>query len=166
MPHPHQDFSIEEQEVLTGTSSCYLVESFRGEGTFGKVATCVNMDTKQTVAVKILKKTQNNMIGTEKELAVAFQALKAKGIIHTDLKADNIMFVNKRDQPLKVKLIDFGVAIPVSQVALGKTLQAVPYRAPEVVLGLPITEAIDIWSLDCVIASLFLGDHLYLRMSF
>ena len=36
-----------------------------------------------------------------------------------------------------------------------------PLRAPEVVLGLPITKAVDIWSLGCVIASLFLGDHLY-----
>jgi len=34
-------------------------------------------------------------------------------------------------------------------------------RAPEVLLGLPFTEAIDMWSLGCVLAELFLGWPLY-----
>ena len=34
-------------------------------------------------------------------------------------------------------------------------------RAPEVILGLPFGEAIDTWSLGCVIAELFLGWPLY-----
>ncbi|KAK0143741.1 Homeodomain-interacting protein kinase 3 [Merluccius polli] len=225
MSHLVKDFCVEEQEVLYGTSSHYLVESFRGEGSFGKVATCLNMDTRQTVAIKILKKSEEDMVGAEEEiamlqqilaldpdaynivrwfehfvhrghtrlvfemldislfdymnarhlqplsllemslitqqLAVSFEALKVMGVIHADLKGDNIMFVNQRDKPLKVKLIDFGLAVPICEVELGDTLQALPYRAPEVVLGLPISEAIDIWSLGCVIASMFLGAHLY-----
>lgn len=35
------------------------------------------------------------------------------------------------------------------------------YRAPEIILGLPFCEAIDMWSLGCVIAELFLGWPLY-----
>lgn len=31
------------------------------------------------------------------------------------------------------------------------------YRSPEVILGLPFTYAIDMWSLGCVVAELFLG---------
>ena len=34
-------------------------------------------------------------------------------------------------------------------------------RAPEILLGLPFCEAIDMWSLGCVIAELFLGWPLY-----
>lgn len=34
-------------------------------------------------------------------------------------------------------------------------------RSPEVLLGLPFTEAIDMWSLGCVLAELFLGWPLY-----
>lgn len=36
-----------------------------------------------------------------------------------------------------------------------------PCRAPEIILGLPFCEAIDMWSLGCVIAELFLGWPLY-----
>ena len=35
------------------------------------------------------------------------------------------------------------------------------FRAPEILLGLPFCEAIDMWSLGCVIAELFLGWPLY-----
>jgi len=34
-------------------------------------------------------------------------------------------------------------------------------RAPEVIIGLPFGESIDMWSLGCVIAELFLGWPLY-----
>jgi len=35
------------------------------------------------------------------------------------------------------------------------------YRAPEILLGLPYCESIDMWSLGCVLAELFLGWPLY-----
>lgn len=40
-------------------------------------------------------------------------------------------------------------------------LLCVFHRAPEIILGLPFCEAIDMWSLGCVIAELFLGWPLY-----
>ena len=68
MPNILEDFFlVEEQEVLT--SSHYLLQSFGGKGSFAKVATCLNMDTKQTVAVKILKKT-DDIVGAEEEVNI------------------------------------------------------------------------------------------------
>lgn len=34
-------------------------------------------------------------------------------------------------------------------------------RSPEIILGLPFTEAIDMWSLGCMAAELYLGTLLY-----
>lgn len=52
------------------------------------------------------------------QLAKALGLLELKGIIHTDLKLENIMLVNDL-RPLKVKIIDFGLASHVSQVEVG-----------------------------------------------
>lgn len=53
-------------------------------------------------------------------------ALSDVGILHTDIKADNIMFVGKSD--LKVKLIDFGLALPDAEATPGLHMQPVPCR--------------------------------------
>ncbi|XP_041645623.1 homeodomain-interacting protein kinase 2-like [Cheilinus undulatus] len=84
------------------------------------------------------------------QMAVALKALRSSKVIHTDIKLDNIMFVDQT-QPLRAKLIDFGLAMRSSSVRPGMMAQAVCYRAPEVFLGLPFTEAIDMWALGCVL---------------
>ncbi|XP_030255859.1 uncharacterized protein LOC115571020 [Sparus aurata] len=95
------------------------------------------------------------------QLLVAFDALKGIGVIHTDLKPDNIMLVNHKDQPYRVKLIDFGLAAPVNMLEAGDTVQPIGYRAPEVMLGLPLSEAIDMWGVGCVMAFLCFGRNLF-----
>lgn len=95
------------------------------------------------------------------QMLVALDALNKIGIIHTDIKPDNIMLVDHREQPFKVKLIDFGVAILASENHQGRTMQPLIYRSPDVILGLPITAAIDMWSLGCVLAYLYIGRELY-----
>ncbi|XP_028811847.1 homeodomain-interacting protein kinase 3 isoform X2 [Denticeps clupeoides] len=95
------------------------------------------------------------------QVATALKKLKAMGLIHADLKPENIMLVDPVRQPYRVKVIDFGSASHVSKAVCSTYLQSRYYRAPEIILGLPFCEAIDMWSLGCVIAELFLGWPLY-----
>ncbi|XP_075966426.1 homeodomain-interacting protein kinase 3 isoform X2 [Anarhichas minor] len=95
------------------------------------------------------------------QVATALKKLKSMGLIHADLKPENIMLVDPVRQPYRVKVIDFGSASHVSKAVCSTYLQSRYYRAPEVILGLPFCEAIDMWSLGCVIAELFLGWPLY-----
>ncbi|GFY67681.1 homeodomain-interacting protein kinase 2 [Trichonephila inaurata madagascariensis] len=95
------------------------------------------------------------------QVLTALLKLKQLGLIHADLKPENIMLVNPKNQPLRVKVIDFGSASHVSKTVCSTYLQSRYYRAPEIILGLPFREAIDMWSLGCVIAELFLGWPLY-----
>ncbi|XP_053362151.1 homeodomain-interacting protein kinase 3a isoform X1 [Clarias gariepinus] len=95
------------------------------------------------------------------QVAMALRKLKSLGLIHADLKPENIMLVDPRRQPYRVKVIDFGSASHVSKAVCSTYLQSRYYRAPEIILGLPFCEAIDMWSLGCVIAELFLGWPLY-----
>ncbi|XP_061891859.1 homeodomain-interacting protein kinase 2 isoform X4 [Entelurus aequoreus] len=95
------------------------------------------------------------------QVASALMKLKSLGLIHADLKPENIMLVDPSRQPYRVKVIDFGSASHVSKAVCSTYLQSRYYRAPEIILGLPFCEAIDMWSLGCVIAELFLGWPLY-----
>ncbi|XP_061622300.1 homeodomain-interacting protein kinase 4-like [Phyllopteryx taeniolatus] len=77
------------------------------------------------------------------------------------------MLVNHSATPFRVKLIDFGLSITTSEAhqSYGVALQPMGNRAPEVALGLPFSEAIDMWSLGCVLSFLYLGNYLFLANS-
>ncbi|KAJ3195459.1 dual specificity protein kinase yak1, partial [Irineochytrium annulatum] len=79
-------------------------------------------------------------------------------IIHCDLKPENILLKNL-DSPT-IKVIDFGSACHESQTVY-TYIQSRFYRSPEVLLGLPYTSSIDMWSLGCIAAELFLGLPLF-----
>ncbi|KAI3361988.1 hypothetical protein L3Q82_012338, partial [Scortum barcoo] len=95
------------------------------------------------------------------QMLTALDALRGIGIIHSDIKPDNIMLCKNQDgRPgVRVKLIDFGVSFTASKATPGMVIQPLGYRAPEVILGLPITEAIDIWGLGCVLIFLHISNH-------
>ena len=101
-------------------------------------------------------------------LVSALCVLKNEGIIHADIKPENI-FVGWEDiideecfcrtssthffSPIptdhfEVRLGDFGSAIhkcEVSKFYADFEVQSLPYRSPEVLLGVPFGEKIDIW---------------------
>uniref|UniRef100_A0A669BS80 Protein kinase domain-containing protein n=1 Tax=Oreochromis niloticus TaxID=8128 RepID=A0A669BS80_ORENI len=95
------------------------------------------------------------------QLTNALSHLGSVGIVHADLKPGNIMVVNRHESPVKVRLIDFGLACPASAVIPGDCVGTVGYSAPEVMLGLPYNEAIDMWSLGLVAVELATGVPLY-----
>uniref|UniRef100_A0A3P8NQF7 Protein kinase domain-containing protein n=1 Tax=Astatotilapia calliptera TaxID=8154 RepID=A0A3P8NQF7_ASTCA len=81
-----------------------------------------------------------------KQMFVALTALKSRGMMHADIKPDNIMLVNQSQQPYKVKLIDFGFATSPAKIPPGTIIQAL---------------TADMWTLGCVAAFLYLGHHLF-----
>lgn len=94
------------------------------------------------------------------QMATALSHLKSIGIVHADVKPENIMIVDRRQEPLKVKLSDFGLAYP-SKGSPGVVVQTLFYRSPEVILAFCFTEVIDMWSLGVTIAELATGHTLY-----
>nr|OQO25927.1 hypothetical protein B0A51_10393 [Rachicladosporium sp. CCFEE 5018] len=82
---------------------------------------------------------------------------KAK-LIHCDLKPENILLKNL-ESPI-IKIIDFGSACDERQTVY-TYIQSRFYRSPEVLLGLPYSAAIDMWSLGCIVVEVFLGLPLF-----
>jgi dual specificity tyrosine-phosphorylation-regulated kinase 2/3/4 len=79
-------------------------------------------------------------------------------IIHCDLKPENVML--SKPTTAQIKLIDFGSCC-FSDQRIYTYIQSRFYRAPEVILGIPYTTQIDVWSLGCVLAELFTGKPLF-----
>ncbi|GMM57611.1 serine/threonine protein kinase [Maudiozyma humilis] len=80
--------------------------------------------------------------------------LKDSKLIHCDLKPENILLCSP-DKP-EIKIIDFGSSCDESKTVY-TYIQSRFYRAPEVILGIPYSTSIDMWSFGCIVAELFLG---------
>ncbi|KAK9742347.1 hypothetical protein RND81_03G165800 [Saponaria officinalis] len=96
--------------------------------------------------------------------AIARQCLEALdylhdlGIIHCDLKPENVLI--KSYSRCEIKVIDLGSSC-FQNDNLSLYVQSRSYRAPEVILGLPYGPKIDIWSLGCIMAELCSGEVLF-----
>lgn len=95
------------------------------------------------------------------QIATALSYLSLMGIVHADIKPENIMIINCKESPMRVKVIDFGLAHPALSLKTGCPVQTIFYRAPEVMLHSPFHEAIDVWSLGATAAELATGCVLY-----
>ena len=85
----------------------------------------------------------------------ALEYLHGLGIIHCDLKPENILI--KSYSRCEIKVIDLGSSC-FQNDNLSLYVQSRSYRAPEVIIGLPYDQKIDIWSLGCILAELYSGD--------
>ena len=83
-----------------------------------------------------------------------------QGAMHRDLKPDNIILKWRSDDVWpEVHIIDYGLSVPVEK---SKEADVVTlwWRAPEVLLGLEHTKAIDVWSFGVMIANMCAEQHI------
>ena len=91
------------------------------------------------------------------QIAEGLQAAHEKGIIHRDLKSNNIMLTEKG----RVKILDFGLA-KVGDDSLtseaGTILGTAAYMSPEQTSGEEVDHRTDIWSFGVVLYELLTGE--------
>ena len=92
------------------------------------------------------------------QILVCLRALKKLKIIHCDLKPENILL--RQQHKSGIKVIDFGSSC-FSEERVYTYIQSRFYRAPEIILGIPYTGAIDMWSFGCILAELATGLPLF-----
>ncbi len=96
------------------------------------------------------------------EICAALAAAHSAGVVHRDLKPDNIM-VLPRGGRLSVKLVDFGIAKFIGGDSAGLTttgvsLGTVHYMAPEQLLCLAIDARTDIYALGALLFRMVTGE--------
>ncbi|CAL0320819.1 unnamed protein product [Lupinus luteus] len=93
-----------------------------------------------------------------KQLFIALKHLRNCGVLHCDIKPDN-MLVNEAKNVLK--LCDFGNAMFAGRNEVTPYLVSRFYRAPEIILGLLYDHPLDIWSVGCCLYELYTGKVLF-----
>ena len=100
------------------------------------------------------------------QLLSALSAAHGAGLLHRDVKPQNIRLFDRADQSLRLKLLDFGIAKPqdssASVTATGHIVGTPRYMAPEQLLGRSLTPATDLFAVGLVAYEIVVGrpsDH-------
>ncbi|KAI0711635.1 kinase-like domain-containing protein [Earliella scabrosa] len=107
------------------------------------------------------------------QMAAGISYLHRVGIIHTDIKSDNVMFTVDSSARVRealdrgVRAYDDAEAIDICIIDLSDgcrreercngLIGSNQYRPPEVTLGLPWTESVDVFALGCVMVEVWTG---------
>ncbi|CAI9296745.1 unnamed protein product [Lactuca saligna] len=170
-------YSYRFGEVL---DSRYEVLAAHGKGVFSTVVRAKDLKAGSTdpeeVAIKIIRNNDKmykagleelvilkKLVGADMEdrrhcLFIALKHLRNCGVLHTDIKPDN-MLVN--DAKNVLKLCDFGNAMFAGKNEITPYLVSRFYRAPEIILGLTYDHPVDMWSVGCCLFELYTGKVLF-----
>ncbi len=105
---------------------------------------------------------QNKQLSVEQiidfgvQVADGLKAAHSRGIVHRDIKSENIMAGNEN----RVKIMDFGLAKLGGGAGLtrtGSTVGTIAYMAPEQIQSAEVDQRADLWSLGVVLYEMLTG---------
>jgi serine/threonine-protein kinase len=107
-----------------------------------------------TLLLRIGRLPAERAVEIARRICAGLAAAHAKGVIHRDLKPQNIM-MNRRGE---IMIMDFGLAAIAGQLSGAEARSGTPaYMAPEQLKGTEVTAKSDIYALGLVLFELFTG---------
>lgn len=141
------DHIVALHEVLEDKESVHIVlEYCKGGDLFELVSTSKNLSERD--AAHILR-----------QLVLAVQQIHACGLVHRDIKLENVLLTSPKSQKrARVKIADFGLCAEVRSSSKIHGAAGSPfYMAPEVVSRDRYGREVDIWSLGVVLYACLAG---------
>jgi len=148
----HQNIVRVLDNIRTDEAICFVMEYVEG-GSLRKIIKNFGTFPDSLVAIYV------------EQILQGLEYLHANGIIHSDIKASNLLI----DKEGKIMLADFGIARRKKDGADDKpidpsTLGSPYWMAPEVILMTGTGFKSDIWSLGCSVLELLTGDPPYISL--
>jgi len=107
------------------------------------------------------------------QICRALRAAHDKGIVHRDMKPENIFLIHREGQPHFVKILDFGIAKVMGLDPNGPRLTRTgmifgtpEYMAPEQAEGKDTDHRADIYAVGCILYHLITGQTPFIAESF
>jgi serine/threonine protein kinase len=101
------------------------------------------------------------VVHVARQICRALAAAHEVGIIHRDLKSDNVVLISRGKDPDFVKVLDFGICktmnAETSTTSPGLIMGSPDYMAPEQGAGLEATVASDIYAVGCIVYEMLTG---------
>jgi len=93
-----------------------------------------------------------------RQVLEAVQYLHSLGIVHRDLKLENLLCADDSDKTLHIYVADFGLSKIIEDEQQTTTqVGSMEYTAPEVLLGVPYQKSVDLWSIGVITYALLTG---------
>ena len=127
----------------------YVMEYLEGETLHERISRHGKLASEETV----------NFIS---QVCDGLQEAHLKGMVHRDIKPDNIFLANNMGQPNVVKILDFGLAAMTNETDRLRIVSGSPcYMSPEQIRAQTLDERSDIYALGCVIYECLSGQVLF-----
>jgi serine/threonine-protein kinase len=165
MPTFNSDRMLIEAQVVNQVGHPNIVDIFE-TGTLGDGRPYIVME--RLCGQSLAARADDNKLLPDLVIAILLQicdaliAAHAAGVIHRDLKLDNVFLVDNPDDPAtpKVKILDWGIAKvihhDVRHTVDGQLVGTPQYVSPEQARGLVVSPQTDVYSLGVMAYELFL----------
>jgi len=107
------------------------------------------------------------------QITKGLRAAHGNGIIHRDMKPENVYLIQKEGRPDFVKVLDFGIAKVVNDAAGGPALTQTgmifgtpEYMSPEQAQGSPPDHRVDVYAVGCIMYHMLTGSVPFMADNF